>query len=144
MINDAYTDYRFMMSLNNIKVFSFVLGYMVFIDAIWLKYVTGQFFIDHAKSVFREDGIILWSAVVVYILMTLGLMLFVKPQVVKNESLWSVFIYGSMFGLVLYGVFDFTNHAILKQWPAKLIVLDLLWGAFLLGSSSIVLKKVLC
>ncbi|MCI5071530.1 DUF2177 family protein [bacterium] len=116
---------------------------MVFIDAIWLKYIVGKVFLKHAETVFRQHGIVLWSAAIVYILMTLGLMIFVRPCIIKHQSLLLTFIYGGLFGAIVYGVFDFTNHAILKQWPLNLIVLDLVWGAFLLGSSSLVLKKII-
>lgn len=126
-----------------IKSFLLVLLYMICIDAIWLKFIVGKVFVEHAKTVIREDGVLFWSAAIVYVLMTLGLMLFIKPYIVKQQSMGLVFIYGGLFGLIIYGVFDFTNHAILKQWPLNLIVLDLVWGTFLLGSSSLVLKKIL-
>ncbi|HMQ09698.1 MAG TPA: DUF2177 family protein [Oligoflexia bacterium] len=127
----------------DIKNFLLVLLYMISIDAIWLKFIVGKVFVEHAKTVFREDGVLLWSAAIVYVLMTLGLMIFVKPYIERHQSMLPIFLYGGVFGFIIYGVFDFTNHAILKQWPLNLIVLDLVWGAFLLGSSSLVLKKII-
>ncbi len=132
-----------MVMVLDIKNFLLVLLYMISIDAIWLKFIVGKVFVEHAKTVFREDGVLLWSAAIVYVLMTLGLMIFVKPYIERHQSMLPIFLYGGVFGFIIYGVFDFTNHAILKQWPLNLIVLDLVWGAFLLGSSSLVLKKII-
>lgn len=40
-----------------------------------------------------------------------------------------------MFGLVLYGVYDFTNLAMVSGWTLKVAVIDVLWGVVLGGAS---------
>ena len=37
--------------------------------------------------------------------------------------------YGALFGLVVYGVYDFTNYSTLRQWPFVLTLADVAWGA---------------
>jgi len=37
-------------------------------------------------------------------------------------------MYGLIFGIVLYGVYDFTAGAVLKNWDVKLAVTDVMWG----------------
>jgi len=37
--------------------------------------------------------------------------------------------YGALFGLVVYGVYDFTNYSTLRQWPLVLALADVAWGA---------------
>lgn len=37
---------------------------------------------------------------------------------------------GSIYGLVVYGVYDLTNLAILANWTLKLTIVDILWGVF--------------
>jgi len=36
--------------------------------------------------------------------------------------------YGAMLGLVVYGVYDFTNYSTLRQWPFVLVLVDVAWG----------------
>jgi uncharacterized membrane protein len=33
-----------------------------------------------------------------------------------------------LFGLVVYGVYDFTNYSTLRQWPFVLTLADVAWG----------------
>jgi uncharacterized membrane protein len=43
---------------------------------------------------------------------------------------------GALLGLVAYGTYDFTNQATLKNWPVIVTVVDLIWGAVITGSVS--------
>ena len=36
--------------------------------------------------------------------------------------------FGALFGLVVYGVYDFTNYSTLRQWPLVLALADTAWG----------------
>ena len=36
-----------------------------------------------------------------------------------------------LLGVVIYGVFDTTNHTIFKNWSLKAVVMDTLWGGIL-------------
>jgi uncharacterized membrane protein len=37
----------------------------------------------------------------------------------------------ALFGLITYGTYDLTNLATLKDWPALLSIVDMLWGTVL-------------
>ena len=39
-------------------------------------------------------------------------------------------------GLVIYGVYEGTNYAILKKWPLKIVIMDTLWGGILFALTS--------
>ena len=45
---------------------------------------------------------------------------------------------GSLFGIILYGVYDFTAAAVLKNWDIKLAIKDILWGGFVYFITSLV------
>ena len=66
------------------------------------------------------------AAFVVYIRLGTGIALFVIPRALTISSAAA---FGALFGLVVYGVYDFTNYATLRQWPFVLTVVDLAWGA---------------
>jgi len=69
-------------------------------------------------------------AVLAYLLMIVGLNVFVLPNIRKGYELEDSLKYGMTFGIVLYGVFDFTNGAVFSKWDKKLAVIDVLWGGF--------------
>ena len=46
-------------------------------------------------------------------------------------------------GLIIYGVFDFTNLAIFENYSLKLGLIDMLWGGILFGVSSYIATKKL-
>ena len=68
-----------------------------------------------------------WSALCAYVLMVLGLCIFVIPRVATCHD---AFIYGGLFGLVTYGIFDFTCLSLFSDFDVKLAIMDILWGSF--------------
>ena len=47
----------------------------------------------------------------------------------RHRPVWEAFI----FGLVMYGVYDATNYALLKKWNPYLAIMDSLWGGVLMA-----------
>src|SRR5512143_3376915 len=108
------------------------MGAVVFmaLDGIWLGVLMKNFYRDQLAPIVRlADGGIApnWpAAFVVYVLLGTGIALFVIPRA-ATVSLAT--LYGALFGLVVYGVYDFTNYSTLRQWPLLLTLVDLAWGA---------------
>lgn len=74
-----------------------------------------------------------------YLIYTFGLVYFVvMPGVKSGNSLVAVFLAGALFGLVAYATYDLTNHATMQSWPLVVTLVDMLWGAFLTGISSVI------
>jgi uncharacterized membrane protein len=107
-------------------------GAVVFmvLDGVWLGLVMKNFYRDQLAPIVRlGDGGIApnWpAAFVVYALLGTGIALFVIPRA-STASLAAA--YGALFGLVVYGVYDFTNYSTLRQWPFVLTLADVGWGA---------------
>jgi uncharacterized membrane protein len=90
-----------------------VLGAVAFmvLDGLWLGVLMKNFY---------------WpAAFVVYVLLGAGIALFVIP---RAPSVPQAAAYGALFGLVVYGVYDFTNYSTLRQWPLALVFVDVSWG----------------
>ena len=104
------------------------LAFMV-LDGVWLGVVAKNFYRSQLAPIVRlADGGIApnWpAAVVVYALLGMGIALFVVPRA-PTTSLAAA--YGALFGLVVYGVYDFTNYSTLRQWPFVLTMVDVAWG----------------
>ena len=107
------------------------LGALAFmlLDGVWLGVVMKNFYRTQLAPIVRlADGGIApnWpAAVVVYVLIGTGITLFVIPRA-PTVSLAAA--YGALFGLVVYGVYDFTNYSTLRQWPFVLTIADVAWG----------------
>ena len=104
-------------------------GFMV-LDGIWLGLLMKNFYRDQLAPIARlADGGFApnWpAAAVVYALLGTGIAVFVIPRA-STVSLAAA--YGALFGLVVYGVYDFTNYSTLRQWPLALTLADVTWGA---------------
>jgi uncharacterized membrane protein len=107
------------------------LGALAFmlLDGVWLGVVMKNFYRTQLAPIVRfADGGMApnWpAAVVVYVLLGTGIALFVIPGA-PTASLAAA--HGALFGLVVYGVYDFTNYSTLRQWPFVLTIADVAWG----------------
>ena len=108
------------------------LGAVAFLvlDGLWLGVLMKNFYRQQLAPIVRlADGGIApnWpAAFVVYLLLGTGIVVFVIPRA-PTAPLAAV--YGALFGLVVYGVYDFTNYSTLRQWPFALTLVDVAWGA---------------
>lgn len=73
------------------------------------------------------------SAIFTYILIIAGVMIFVYPT--KEINYTELFIHGFLWGFITYGIFDFTNLTIFKNYPLSLALIDSIWGGILIGTS---------
>lgn len=46
----------------------------------------------------------------------------------------------AILGMVIYGVFDMTNHALFKNYNLTTGIIDVVWGAILFASSAFIVK----
>ena len=99
------------------------------LDGVWLGLLMKHFYRDQLAPIVRlADGGIAphWpSAFVVYALLGTGIAAFVIP---RASTVPLAAAYGALFGLVVYGVYDFTNYSTLRQWPFVLTRADVAWG----------------
>ena len=100
------------------------------LDGVWLGWLMKNFYRDQLAPIVRlgNGGGIApnWpAALVVYALLGTGIALFVIPRA-PTVPLAAAF--GALFGLVVYGVYDFTNYSTLRQWPFVLTLADVAWG----------------
>ena len=99
-------------------------GVMLALDFVYLS-TFANFFNDLVTSIqgskikFNAIG-----AIICYILLIGGLNYFI---IAKKKSLLDAFL----LGIVIYGVYESTNYAILSKWSAKAMAIDTLWGGIL-------------
>jgi uncharacterized membrane protein len=107
------------------------------LDALWLGVLMRTFYRDQLAPIARmaNGGIAPnWlAAFVVYVALGAGIALFVVP---RANDLGSAALSGALFGLVVYGVYDFTNFSTLAQWPLSVTLVDVAWGAVASAAAS--------
>lgn len=84
----------------------------------------------------------IYLGVIAYILMVVGLNMFVLPNIRKGHELIDSLKYGATFGLVVYGIYDMTAGTVLKDWDLKLATVDVIWGSFVFFISAYVGSKL--
>ena len=97
---------------------------LIVIDFIYLNLVK-NFFAKQVQSVQNSPmKINLLGAAICYIFLIIGLNYFIiKPKRSANDAF--------LLGLVIYGVYETTNYALLSKWSLLTVVIDTLWGGIL-------------
>ena len=106
------------------------------IDYIYLSSIKDYFF-KMMKKIQKKDVKVNYIGVILcYIFLLIGLNYFVllNKKLNYNEKLINSFI----LGLVIYGVYETTNYALINNWDIKLILIDTFWGGLLLLLTTII------
>jgi uncharacterized membrane protein len=64
---------------------------------------------------------------------------FALPRAAQASSAAAV---GALLGLVVFGVYDFTNNSTLRDWPLTLALVDTAWGAAASGACAGLVRTV--
>jgi uncharacterized membrane protein len=107
---------------------------MAVVDFFWLAFIAKDLYrgaIGHLMAVpFYVPGIVLF-----YFTYLAGLMYFaIVPSL--GGTLAAAFLAGAIFGFFAYTTYDFTNLATLRDWPVWLTFVDIAWGTFLSGATT--------
>ena len=115
---------------------------LLILDVLWITLFMGPRYKVMIKNIQGSElKTNMLYAFLAYTLMVIGLNHFVLPNInVKNVTIRDCLSYGFLFGLVVYGVYDFTIGAVLKKWDMMLAIMDILWGGFVYFASCYVLK----
>ena len=115
---------------------------LLILDGLWINFFMKDKYNKMIKNIQNSDiQVNKVFAVASYTLMVVGLNLFVLPRLdVNNINIKDCLLYGFTFGIVLYGVYDFTIAAVLKKWDIDLAYIDVLWGGFVYFAASYVLS----
>ncbi len=119
------------------KLYLVVLGFFLLIDMIWLALVARNFYREQLGFLMKTN--INWSAAFIfYLIFVGGLVYFVIYPSLSQDNWTSALLAGVFFGIVTYATYDLTNLATVKNWPLVVTLVDILWGAVLSGTLSII------
>jgi uncharacterized membrane protein len=112
-----------------------ILVIMLVLDSVYLYFTKSTFGQMVAKIQRTALEFKLVGAVVVYLLLAIGLYVFI---VEPGKSLW----HAALFGLVVYGVYDFTSYAILKKYDLNVAIMDMAWGSVLMTGTTYIVRAL--
>ncbi|HXG89759.1 MAG TPA: DUF2177 family protein [Vicinamibacterales bacterium] len=114
-----------------VRGFGIALAVLIVLDGLWLGVLMKDFYRRSLAPLARmADGGLapIWPiAALVYPVLAAGLAVLVLS---RNGTPLQAAALGTFFGCVTYAVYDLTNHATLREWPAMLTVVDIAWGSF--------------
>ena len=106
--------------------FGFLITFLI-IDAIWIGFFARELYqteIPHLLAAQPHLSVVVTFYLVYAIAST-------HLAIMQSTTLKQATLNGASLGLVAYGTYAATNYAMLAGWSAKLLIVDLLWGAFI-------------
>jgi len=122
-----------------IHVLLYIVTAIVFLalDVVMLKKVMYPLFSSNIGPMMLED-LRMGPAAVFYLFYVVGVVWLVSIPALNVGSIAQAFFAGAVLGALAYGTYEFTNFATLKGWTAQMVMVDVIWGAVLTGTSAAV------
>ncbi|MEE4253590.1 MAG: DUF2177 family protein [Desulfuromusa sp.] len=100
------------------------------IDLIWLGVVAKNFYQENL-SAFLSPSVNWPAALAFYFMYIAGIILFAVKPGLDAQSIGKAALWGALFGFFTYATYDLTNLATLRDWPLKVVFVDIAWGTLL-------------
>ncbi len=127
--------------INFLKLFIVTFISLVCIDYIWIGIIAHKLYDTELGSLARRvNGVMtpnIPAGLIVYCILALGIILFVIPKIASG-NIFDALLWGALFGLVTYGIYDITNITIISGYSFKIAVIDIVWGCVLCGIVSVI------
>ena len=117
---------------SNVKLYIILLFITLVIDLFVINIFFKKMWEKNIENIQNEKlQVNVKYGLVTYFLIPLGILLFVYPKIDKKEWIQTSLLYGFLFGIVTYGIFDFTNLSLFKKYSLNIAIIDTLWGGIL-------------
>lgn len=117
------------------KVFLASLLVFFALDLTWLGVVAKAFYRAQMGHLMRPD--VQWpAALLFYLIYVAAIVILCVAPAVEKQSIGRAAALGAVFGLAAYAAFDLTSLALLKDFPSKVVLVDLAWGTVLTAAVS--------
>lgn len=113
-----------------VKLYLLTVPVFFFIDMMWLGVLAKKFYHNNLSHLLSPS--VNWpAALLFYFIYIAGIILFAVKPGLDSQSLLIAAIWGGLFGFFTYATYDLTNLATLRDWPVKIVVVDIGWGTVL-------------
>lgn len=97
------------------------------LDALWLGRI-GRSLYDERLGGLLAPAFNMTAALLFYAIYVLGITYFVTVPALDAGSPLKAAVGGAFFGLVAYATWNLTNLAVLRDYPASIVPIDMAWG----------------
>lgn len=123
--------------MHNLIVYITLLFVFLAIDMVWLNVLAKDYYRrTMAKWMSKKPN--LTAALVFYLIYIFALYLLVIHPAVRDHSGLSSWWLAGVFGIAAYSTYDLTNLAVMKNWPVKLTIIDIVWGGIVTAITAII------
>lgn len=105
------------------------------IDLFWLNIAAKEFY-RRALADYLAPQASLAPGLILYALLVAGLTYFVILPAQKDKNMPLALMRAAFLGVITYATYDLTNLAIAQGWPLSVTIIDIIWGAVLMMSTT--------
>lgn len=137
-----FFDFRVLfVMLKYLSIYFLTLITFLIIDLLWIGFFAKNLYKANLGSYLLENP--KWvPAFIFYSLYVFSVFIFCIKPALENNSLNQALLLGAFFGFICYATYDLTNYATLKDWPLKVVIVDILWGTVLTLITALVGYKI--
>ena len=107
------------------------------IDLFWLNVAAKEFY-RRALADYLSPQANVAPGLLLYALLVAGLTYFVILPAQKDKNMPLALMRSAFLGIICYATYDLTNLAIARNWPVSVTIIDIIWGAVLMMSTTAV------
>jgi uncharacterized membrane protein len=108
---------------------------LITIDFVYLSMIQGFFNSQIQRVQGSPIKVNYLGAALCYIFLIVGINYFIiKPRKSVSDAF--------LLGIVIYGVYETTNYALLKNWSIWTVIIDTLWGGLLFAATTYAVNLV--
>lgn len=113
-----------------LKLYLLTIPVFFAIDLLWLGVIAKDLYQKQLAHLLSPT--VNWpAACAFYLIYISGILLFAVRPALVGQSLAKAALWGALFGFFTYATYDLTNLATLKNWPLKIVAIDIVWGTLL-------------
>ena len=113
-----------------LKLYLLTIPVFFAIDLLWLGVIAKGLYQKNLAHLLSPD--VNWpAAFAFYFIYIAGIIIFAVRPALVDQSLLKAVLWGALFGFFTYATYDLTNLATLKDWPIKIVFIDIAWGVVL-------------
>lgn len=128
---------------SKLYLFLYISLLVVTIDFAWIQWIMKNKYAEMIPKIQKSPLTMRYIPVFLsYLTIILPIFFFSVPNIRKEKRWKDSLFYGGLLGVFMYGMFSFTNYALIKNWTLEVVMLDTLWGGILYTLVSYIASKI--
>jgi uncharacterized membrane protein len=116
--------------------------WMFILDVIWLSQLAQPMYQQGIGHLMAKQANLVYAGLF-YCVFVFGLMWYAVKPYLAQQGIKQSLLAGALFGFFIYASYEFTNLALLRDWPLGMSLIDIGWGILLSTSTAGFAKALL-